>query len=238
MTKRLRNLCVREWVRKSRKDTKVTGTTSDIYNVSWSRRTEAFISSSVVPQINRCREWKWQKKKISSDGIWKVPYLSPKQEHKQAHPHSFNERKWIHSPSHLHRLTCTRSKYAIEETDGISYQQSFHVAALLYLHVAVCSVWYLFHHLAGSIRKHISHSKWHQKQFKTKAGSVGRIIMCRTQQATNKNEAWRKTGGHCFFLYCRCAKEKSKLLWSISKPPKKKKKRKRQQQNKNYGILF
>lgn len=34
-----------------------------------------------------------KRKKIPSDDIWEVAYLSPKQERKQAHPHSFNKRK-------------------------------------------------------------------------------------------------------------------------------------------------
>lgn len=151
-----------QWARTRRTDTKVTGTTSDIYNISRSRRTEAFISSSVVPQINRCREWKWQKGKEKKDFEWwhlesGIPVTKTGT---QTGTSTHFQQTEIDTISFA--LSCMPTfVYAIEGTDGISYQQSFHVAVLLSLHVAVCSVWYLFHHLVISIRKHIAHSKWH-----------------------------------------------------------------------------
>lgn len=107
------------------------------------------------------------------------------------------------APSHMHTFV-----YAIQGTDGISYQQSFHLAVLLYLHVAVCSVWYLFNHLIVSIRKHISHSKWHQEQLKTKAGSLCRIIMC-YRPLTKKVWSDRRS---FYFLYCRCVRYKNQHI--------------------------
>lgn len=202
MTERLGNECVYKWAGKREREgstQKATGTTSDIYNASWSRRTKAFISSSGVPQINRCGKWKWQKRKrFQSGDIWKVAYLSPKREQKTETSTLFQQTETdtlSFAPSHMHTFV-----YAIAATDGISYQQSFHVAVLLYLRVAVCSVFYLFHHLIGSIRKHISHSKWHQEQFKTKAGSVCRLIMWSVQQATDKVEAWGKREVYFIFV--------------------------------------
>lgn len=101
------------------------------------------------------------------------------------------------APSHMHTFV-----YAIIGTDGFSYQQSFHVTVLLYLlHVAVCSVWYLFPHLVVSIRKHISHSKWHQEQFKTKPGSVSGILMQTALQTADKDEALGRIEGH-FICVC------------------------------------
>lgn len=122
------------------------------------------------------------------------------------------------APSRMHTLG-----YAIEGTDGISYQQSFHAAVLLNRPVAVCSVWYLFHHHVVGIRKHISHSKWHRERFKTKAGSDCRIIMWTMQQATDKDEALAKDRRSIYFqLYCRCARHIN-IYWLQCKSTEKQK---------------
>lgn len=182
--------------RKRGRYTEMIGTNSDIYNASWSRRTKAFISSSVVPQINRCRKRRWQKgkkRKIPSDDIWKVAYLSPKQEHTHTHSRQTEiDTTLVCAISHAHIHICHRS-------DRWYFLSMIILCCCLtvFPRYSFADVWYLFHHLLNSMRKHISHSKIPPgSNSKTNAGSVCRFIMWRVQQATDKDEPRGKTKGH------------------------------------------
>lgn len=153
--------CVRmsEEMKKRKRDryTEMIGTTSDIYNASWSRRTKAFISSSVVPQINRCRKRRWQKKKDSK--WWHLESGIPVT---KTGTRTLSRQTEIDTT-----LVCTISRAHIHichSSDRWYFLSMIIMCCCLtvFPRYSFADVWYLFHHLLNSIRKHISHSKYHQ----------------------------------------------------------------------------